>query len=179
MFVKLAVPVLAGVLILGASACGNGESDDTAPGTPTTSAGAAAPGAPEPAVRGCEPVGTDLEGSADETVAVALDEYSFDPSTVEVAVGTVTFAATNVGEEEHELAFLPGGGDIPLTGGGEPDEDALAAAGAFELEAFGPGQTCNATYELTAGAYTLFCIVQAADGETHLAKGMRGQLVVE
>ena len=89
------------------------------------------------------------------------------PAAVEVAAGVVTFAASNAGTENHELAFLPGGGDVPLTEDGAPDEDALADAGAFELEAFGPGQTCNATYELEAGTYTLFCIVEADDGETH------------
>ncbi len=98
---------------------------------------------------------------------------------ITVAAGVVTFAATNEGTENHELAFLPGGGEIPLTADGAPDEDALAAAGAFELEAFGPGQTCNATYELEAGTYTLFCIVEAADGETHASKGMVGELTVE
>ena len=43
------------------------------------------------------------------------------------------------------MAFLPGGGDVPFTEDGAPDEDALAEAGAFELEGFGPDQTCNAT----------------------------------
>ena len=48
----------------------------------------------------------------------------------------------------------------------------------FELEAFGPGQSCSATSELTAGTYALFCIVEAGDGETHFAKGMKSTLVV-
>ncbi len=90
----------------------------------------------------------------------------------------VTFAATNAGGEAHELAFLPGGGEVPLTQDGAPDEEALAEAGAFELEAFPPGEDCNATYELEAGEYTLFCIVEAADGETHHEKGMAGTLNV-
>jgi plastocyanin len=126
----------------------------------------------------CTPVGTELEASADETVPIGLTEYAFDPATVEVAAGTVTFVATNQGGDNHELAFLPGGGDIPLTDAGAPDEDALAAQGAFELEAFPPGGSCNATYELTAGTYTLFCIVEAADGQTHASKGMVGTLTV-
>jgi plastocyanin len=90
----------------------------------------------------------------------------------------VTFAAENTGAENHELAFLPGGGDVPLTGDGAPDEDALAAAGAFELEAFGPGQTCNATYDLDPGTYTMFCIVETPEGTTHYEEGMRGTLTV-
>lgn len=77
------------------------------------------------------------------------------------------------------MAFLPGGGEVPLTDDGAPDENALGEAGAFELEGYGPGDTCNATYELDPGTYTLFCIIPAADGETHFEKGMDGELVVE
>jgi len=127
----------------------------------------------------CSPVGADLEDSAAETVAVALDDFLFDPAEISVAAGTVTFEAENNGTENHELAFLPGGGEIPMTDDDKPDEDALAEAGAFELEAFGPGQTCNATYELEPDTYTLFCIVESEDGTTHLEKGMQGELVVE
>lgn len=126
----------------------------------------------------CSPVGEDLEDEAAETVAVQLDEYAFSPVTLELEAGVVTFAAENVGIENHELAFLPGGDEVPVTGGGAPDEDALADAGAFELEAFGPGQTCNATYDLEPGTYTLFCIVTSPDGQTHYDKGMEGKLVV-
>lgn len=50
--------------------------------------------------------------------------------------------------------------------------------GAFELDAFGPGTSCRATYQLSPGTYTLFCVVTSADGKTHYDKGMRGQLVV-
>ncbi|MGH9153618.1 MAG: hypothetical protein ACRD03_14715 [Acidimicrobiales bacterium] len=91
--------------------------------------------------------------------------------------GVVTFTARNAGTENHELAFLPGGGEVPMKGG-EPDEAALERSGAFELEAFGAGKTCDATYELKVGTYTLFCIVTSSDGKTHYDKGMRGQLVV-
>ena len=120
----------------------------------------------------------DLEESADTTVDIELVDYAFAPAEIDVEPGVVTFVATNNGEEAHELAFLPGGGDVPLTEDGAPDEEALAEMGAFELEAFGPGQDCSATYELEAGDYTLFCIVEAADGETHADKGMVGFLTV-
>lgn len=126
----------------------------------------------------CAAVNEELESEAVETVAIELQDYAFAPAEVEVDAGTVTFAANNTGSENHELAFLPGGGEVPLNSDGEPDEDALAAADAFELEAFGPGDTCNATYELDPGTYTMFCIVTSADGETHYDKGMRGELVV-
>lgn len=159
------IRVLAVVItLLVAGGCGDANDDESAP--------AAAE------LRECAPVGTELEEEAEETVEVALDEYAFAPDALEVKAGVVTFEAENVGEEEHELAFLPGGGEVPTNEQGLPDEDTLAEAGAFELEAFGPGQTCNATYELAAGDYSVFCIVRAEDGDTHLSKGMRGELTV-
>ena len=119
----------------------------------------------------------ELESDADTVVAISALDYAFDPSTLDVTAGTVRFEVTNDGAENHELAFLPGGGDVPLVDGA-PDEDALEAAGAFELEGFGPGQTCNATYVLEPGTYTLFCIIETADGVTHAELGMVGALTV-
>lgn len=128
--------------------------------------------------RACEPVAPELEGQAVETVQVTLEDYQFAPADLAAPAGIVTFSALNQGSENHELAFLPGGGEVPLTTAGAPDEEALEALGAFELEAFGPGQSCNATYQLGVGTYTLFCIVEAPDGTTHLSKGMKGTLTV-
>jgi plastocyanin len=127
----------------------------------------------------CVPVAPELEAEADELVEIELAEYAFDPAAITVPAGVVTFAATNTGEQYHELAFLPGGGDVPLTNEGEPDEDALAEAGAFELEGFAPNETCNATYDLEPGSYTLFCIVEDPDGVPHSVNGMVGTLTVE
>ncbi len=126
----------------------------------------------------CEPVNADLEGGADQVVDVTLTDFAISPVSMEVEAGTVTFAATNEGGSVHEFAVLPGGGEVPFTEDGMPDEEALEAAGAFELEGFSPGQTCNATWELEPGEYTLFCIIEASDGETHYEKGMHGSLNV-
>lgn len=157
--------------LIGLSGCG-GDDDETAL---DTGVGADSGESEEAA---CAPVGEDLEDDATETVAIQLDEYSFSPATLELEAEIVTFAAENVGSENHELAFLPGGGEVPLTDTGEPDEAALADAGAFELEAFGSGRTCNATYDLDPGTYTLFCFVTSPDGQTHYENGMEGELVV-
>lgn len=129
-------------------------------------------------VAACSPVGAELESGADQRVDVTLKDYAFEPAALQVPAGSVTFAAKNTGTENHELAFLPGGGDVPLTAEGAPDEAALEQAGAFELEAFGPGLDCNATYDLDPGTYTMFCIVESSDGATHLSKGMKGTLTV-
>jgi plastocyanin len=169
-------------LVLGVAACGEDDggsvtSEGSGSGSASASGSGSASGSASEAAAGCTPVGEDLEADAAETVAVELSDYAFDPSDVDVAAGVVTFEAWNVGEESHELAFLPGGGEVPFADGA-PDEDALADAGAFELEAFPPGETCNATYDLEPGTYTMFCIVESEDGETHYENGMRGILTV-
>lgn len=176
---------LTAVVVLTLVSCG--DSDDGAgvtdigdDGSASASASGTASGsATGTAEAECSPVGEDLEAEADETVEITAIDYAFEPADVEVSAGVVTFAVSNEGEENHELAFLPGGGDIPKTEEGDPDEDALAEAGAFELEAFGPGQVCNATYDLEPGTYTLFCIVETPEGVTHYDLGMRAELVVE
>ncbi len=166
---------LALVLALGVAGCGGGDADREEGTASATGVGADAGGDQKAA---CSPVGEELESRSTRTVPIELRDFAFSPSEVEVSPGVVTFAARNLGSENHEVAFLPGGGEVPLTAEGEPDEDALGDAGAFELEAFGPGQSCNASYDLEPGTYTLFCIVTSADGQTHYEKGMRGKLVV-
>jgi plastocyanin len=146
--------VCAGALVL--AACSSDDDDSAADAATTTTAAR-----PD---EDCEPVGADLEASATETVDITVKEYSFTPDQITVPAGPVTFAVTNEGSVRHELAVLPGGGDVPTTPQGAPDEEALEAAGAFELEAFSPGQTCNATWELEPGTYTIFCIVELQDG---------------
>ncbi|WP_436795008.1 cupredoxin domain-containing protein [Actinospongicola halichondriae] len=182
---RTAIIGLALGLTFGAAACGDDDGEavrelgDGGSGSGAASGSGTASGSGVAAAdKECAPVGEDLEADADTTVDLQLADYEFVPDDVEVEAGTVTFAAENIGEEAHELAFIPGGGDVPLNADGDPDEDALADMGAFELEAFGPGQTCNATYELEAGDYTLFCIVENADGETHASLGMTGLLTV-
>lgn len=168
----VAIP-LAVTLTVGLAACGGDAGDQTVPGSESAS-GSGVAAAEQP----CTPVGEDLEAAADTTIAVHLSDYAFKPSEVAADAGAITFATTNAGDEAHELAFLPGGDEVPFTDEGVPDEDALAEAGAFELEAYGPGQSCDATYDLAPGTYTLFCIVEAADRQTHYEKGMRGILTL-
>jgi plastocyanin len=158
-------------------------SDGSATGSASGSGSGSASGSASRSASGtagamCDPVNPDMEDDSDTTVEIELVDYAFAPSEIEVAVGVVTFRVTNSGTEPHELAFLPGGGEVPMTGDGAPDEEALAAAGAFELEAFGPGQTCNATFDLAPGEYTIFCVVETDDGTTHLVRGMEGTLTV-
>lgn len=165
------------VATFGLGACG--DDDDAAVTNSVTDSGDEGVGADDAAYGSeCSPVGEDLEAEATETVEVQLADYAFAPADFSVAQGVVTFAATNIGDEAHEFALLPGGGEVPFIDDGAPDEQALAEAGAFELEAFPAGEKCKATYDLEPGEYTLFCIVEASDGETHYEKGMAGTLTV-
>lgn len=161
----------------GADVRASGEASGSGSGASGSGAGASGSGSGS-GEASCTPVGGDLAAEADETVDIELVDYAFAPPEVEVDAGVVTFLATNGGSEDHEFAVLPGGGDVPFIEPGVPDEDALAADGAFELEAFPAGTSCDATWELEVGEYTLFCIVPAEDGETHYEKGMRGTLTV-
>ena len=120
---------------------------------------------------GCKPIGEDLEAKAKTTVDVKLVDYAFELSRSSVPVGITTFRVTNGGKHDHELAFLPGGGKVPLTSDGDPDEAALEKAGAFELEAIAPGTDCSATWKLEPGTYTVFCVIKT-DGMVHSSKGM-------
>jgi hypothetical protein len=58
-----------------------------------------------------------------ETVKVTLADHSFTPADVTVPAGVVTFEVENKGPDDE----------------GAPDEEALATAGAFELESFDAG----------------------------------------
>jgi uncharacterized cupredoxin-like copper-binding protein len=128
--------------------------------------------------RACQPIGEDMVGEPDSIVEVTLTDHRFEPNSFEVDAGIIRFVTENVGSEAHELAVLPGGGEVPFTTDGAPDEDALKELGAFELESYAPGRECEATWEFEPGEYTLFCIVTAPDGETHYEKGMTGTLTV-
>src|SRR3546814_6037818 len=150
--------VLAAATFLGG--CGDGDGADVREigaegGSATGSASGSASGVASGSASGsssavaateaeCRPAGEDLEGDAVETVDVELIDYGFDPADIEVPAGVVTFATANAGEEPHELAFLPGGGEGAFTDDGPPGEQALAAIAAVANEANGPGPARNA-----------------------------------
>ncbi len=131
----------------------------------------------------CVPVGD--PASADQTIAVALDEWSVTPDPGSSRAGSINFAADNVGEDGHELVIVEGDDPeaLPLDDEGAVDEAALAE-GSFigEIEVFPPGETCDGVFELAAGDYVLFCnIVEVEDGEVenHFELGMRTVFTAE
>jgi hypothetical protein len=131
----------------------------------------------------CDPFGNAAD--ADTVVNVALTEWSVTTDQAAVPAGKIHFAIENSGAEVHELVVVRAAAvaELPLDDAGVLDEAAFAE-GDFvgEVEGFPAGQTCDGTFELTAGAYVLLCaIVEDHDGETenHLAEGMAVEFTVE
>jgi iron uptake system component EfeO len=92
---------------------------------------------------------------AEGTIKVAASEYKFDPSTLTVAAGSVTFEVTNSGNEEHEFEVFKGETVID------------------EIEGLVPGLTRTLSVTLEAGDYTYVCKLAGHD-----ALGMKGTLAV-
>jgi iron uptake system component EfeO len=102
--------------------------------------------------------GTGTGGSlapSGSVIAVTAADYTFDPATISMAEGTVTFRVKNVGVEEHEFEIFEG----------ETVVD--------EIEGLVPGLTKDLTVTLEAGDYTFVC--KLAD---HEQRGMTGTLTV-
>ena len=123
--------------------------------------------------------------SASATIAIKLDEFSIESDTSEVAAGSVHFAVDNAGEEPHELVIVKGVAvDRPAHRCRRRPRRGRAprtARSIGEVESFPAGETCDGTFELDAGDYTLICnLVEEEDGamEAHLAEGMVTTLTV-
>ncbi|MDP8959323.1 MAG: hypothetical protein M3N51_09045 [Actinomycetota bacterium] len=171
----------------GGSPTGTGTATGSPTGAATGSPTAAATGSPTGAgtatatgtatgVAECEPVGD--PASADQEVAVQLDEWSIVPETSSVEAGTITFVAGNAGEEPHELVIVRGDdpAELPLTEQGAVDEEAIADREVGEIEPFPAGTTCEGTFHLEPGSYILLCniVEEEPDGtvESHFREGM-------
>lgn len=86
-----------------------------------------------------------------------MTEFKFDPSTISVAHGNVTFWLVNSGTTAHDMAIRDGSGKTIST-------SELLSAG--DSKAF----TVN---DLAAGSYTFYCTQPG-----HEASGMKGTLTV-
>ena len=122
-----AVAALAPALVLALAACGS-----AAPGSAT-------------------PVNTLPPGA----IAIEAEEYEFTPSAVTVPAGSLTFAVTNNGTENHEFEVVAG--EAPVG----------------KLDPFARGTTEVLTVTLAAGEYTLICRLNGHD-----QLGMKGTLTV-
>jgi plastocyanin len=96
-----------------------------------------------------------VPGESDATVKVGASEYVFDPDTITVAAGQVTFEVTNNGTEEHEFEVFKGDTVVD------------------EIEGLVPGLTRTLPVALEAGDYTFACKLAGHD-----LAGMTGTLTV-
>jgi iron uptake system component EfeO len=88
-------------------------------------------------------------------IAVEAKDYAFEPATLTVPAGTVTFSVKNVGSQEHEFEIFKGETVIN------------------EIEGLVPGLTKDLTLTLDAGEYTFICKLNGHD-----QLGMKGTLTV-
>ena len=89
-------------------------------------------------------------------VPVVASEYKFEPGTLTVPAGEVTFSVKNAGNEEHEFEIFQG----------ETVVD--------EIEGLVPGLTKDLKVTLQAGSYTFKCLINGHD-----QLGMTGTLTVQ
>jgi hypothetical protein len=157
----------------GASGSGSGGSGSGSGGSGSGS-GSSKEAEPE-----CRPFG-DMS-SATSTVNVTFNEWAITLDTNTAPAGRVAFVARNEGKEPHELVVLHGPStNLPTDENGALDEDKLAGGTLVgEIEPFPAGETCDGTFELTPGEYTLVCnVVEEKEGHVHLKLGMLSTLTV-
>jgi iron uptake system component EfeO len=130
--------VLGGVLTAALAACTSAASPSTgaSSGASTGAGGAASP-------------------NATGRVDVGAKEFAFDPSTIVVKAGSVTFHVKNSGVAEHEFEIFQGDKVID------------------EIEGIVPGLEKELKVDLAAGAYTFVCKLPG-----HAEAGMKGTLTV-
>jgi hypothetical protein len=132
-------------------------------------------GTNEEAAPECRPFG-DMS-TATSTVNVTFNEWVIALDVNTAPAGKVAFVAKNEGKEPHELVVLHGPAtNLPTDEDGALDESKLAGGTLVgEIEPFPAGETCDGTFELTPGDYTLVCnVVEDEKGkhESHLKEGM-------
>jgi iron uptake system component EfeO len=108
-------------------------------------------GIPPPA-GGATPAGS----ASGNRVEIVASEYKFDPSTVTVKAGSVTFHVKNGGVVEHEFEIFKGDQVVD------------------EVEQLVPGLERDLTVTLAAGDYTYVCKLAGHD-----TAGMKGTLTVQ
>lgn len=94
-------------------------------------------------------------GGSGQVVNVQTSEFRFDPSSITLPAGKVTFHVRNVGSAEHEFEIFKG-------------EEAVD-----EIEGLVPGLEKDLTVDLPAGTYSIECRLPG-----HLEQGMKATLTV-
>jgi hypothetical protein len=177
------IAAIVAALAVVAVACGDDDGSNVRTVDEGSGTGSGATGSGSGAVSGsggdqaveCVPVG-DLS-SADTRVNVTLSEYAIEVDPTEASTGNIGFVTVNDGAEPHELVIIKGVApdDLPTDDRGALDESALPEGALIgKVEPFPAGETCNGTFELAAGDYTLVCNIVEEDehGHAHLEEGM-------
>jgi uncharacterized cupredoxin-like copper-binding protein len=94
-------------------------------------------------------------GTPPPVIDVTATEFRFEPATINVAAGTVTFHVTNIGVAEHEFEILKGDQTVS------------------EIEGLVPGLEKSLTVSLSPGEYLFACHLPG-----HFEQGMKGTLTV-
>jgi iron uptake system component EfeO len=94
-------------------------------------------------------------GGAGPVINVHAVDFRFDPSSISVAAGKVTFHVKNGGSAEHEFEIIKN--DQPVD----------------EIEGLVPGLEKDLTVDLPAGTYSIECRLPG-----HLEQGMKATLTV-
>lgn len=89
------------------------------------------------------------------SIKVSMNEFKFDPSTINAPSGKIVFYLVNAGTVSHDMVIRDGSGN---------------RLGASELVSAGDSFVFTVT-SLPAGTYTYFC-----DQAGHEASGMKGKL---
>jgi uncharacterized cupredoxin-like copper-binding protein len=117
---------------------------------------------------------------SDDTVDIALADYSITPKSSTKAAGNITFKVHNGGTFVHELVVfkVAKASDIPTTRNGEVNEEGVPEAARMgEVEDVQPGASKSLKLKLSAGKYVLFC--NRVDGtKVHFHEGMHTEFTV-
>ncbi len=147
--------ILALVVVGAVVSCGG--DDNTASTTPTkaaiasttTAATVAATGTPTPAASG------------GDTVDVALQEWSINPSVLTIGAGAVTFNVNNSGPlYKHEFVVLKtdlAAAALPKKADGSVDEEGAGVESPGEIADLAIGGQESATIDVTPGKYLFIC----------------------
>jgi hypothetical protein len=157
-------------------ACPGGTKHPT--GTLTVGDASAGDGHSSEAAADCVPSGS--SNAAAVHLKAQLSDFKIALDQPSVAAGPISFDGTNTGTHPHEIVVVKGVpiAQLPTASNGTVDEDQLPASAVIgELEAFSPGRSCSAGFELTSGTYSLFCNTLGDEG-SHFQKGMAITLTV-
>jgi uncharacterized cupredoxin-like copper-binding protein len=147
---RAVVAAIAALAMLAFAACGSEGSSNGSEGSSNGSEGS-------------------TKGDRGTQVAVALDDYSIEPSGRVVPTGDITFSVENVGATEHEMVVIRTDldpADIPVENH-EANEEAPGMTPMGEVEDVQPGASTELKLTLEPGSYILLCNIAK-----HFERGM-------